>query len=326
MVTHWVDDDVLAYLAEFAEPVAPAERTVFSPGEVLAHARDASGILACMADQVDEAFLGRCPRLKVIGAALKGYDNFDADACARHGVWLTTVPDLLTEPTADLAVALTLDLTRRVTEADRHLREQGFGGWRPQFYGTGLAGSTVGLLGMGEVGRAVARRLGGFGCELLYTDRKALSPAAEERLGARRCSFEDLLRGSDVVIALLPLTDSTHHLIDAKALGLLKRGAYLVNVGRGSVVDEHAVAEALFGGSLGGYAADVFETEDRARADRPDGIAPGLLDHPHTVLTPHLGSAVTASRRDIELTAARQIVQVLSGDPPDHAVNRPRVS
>ncbi|GAA4670153.1 phosphonate dehydrogenase [Amycolatopsis dongchuanensis] len=323
VVTHWVDEDVLAYLRRFAEPVAPEERTVLSRAEVLAQARDASAVLACMADRVDEEFLAACPRLRVISAALKGFDNFDADACAHHGVWLTIVPDLLTEPTADLAVALTLDVTRRVTEADRHVRAHGFAGWRPTFYGSGLTGATVGLLGMGEVGRAVARRLGGFGCALRYADPRPLPPQEERRLGARRLELGDLLATSDIVLALLPLTAETHHLLDAAALARCKPGAYLVNVGRGSVVDEHAVAGALSAGTLAGYAADVFELEDWALPDRPDRIPPALLAHPRTVFTPHLGSAVTAVRREIAFAAARQIEQVLAGERPDHPVNDP---
>lgn len=323
VVTHWVADDVLDYLREFSRPIAPREPTVFSRSEVLAHARDASAILACMADWVDGSFVAACPRLRIISAALKGFDNFDAAACEQHGVWLTIVPDLLTEPTADLAVALTLDVTRRVSEADRDLRVNGFSGWRPVFYGIGLSGATVGLLGMGALGRAVARRLIGFGCHTVYFDAQPLALHEEKTLALRKVGFEELLTMCDIVLALLPLTPNTHHLLSAAAIAQLRPGACLVNVGRGSVVDEQAVAAALIGGQLGGYAADVFEMEDWARADRPQAIPPALLKHPRTVLTPHLGSAVRTVRRDIALTAARQIQQVLSGNRPDHPVNEP---
>ncbi|MGH3560725.1 MAG: NAD(P)-dependent oxidoreductase, partial [Mycobacterium sp.] len=279
---------------------------------------------ACMADKVDGAFLTACPRLQVISAALKGFDNFDTAACERHGVWLTIVPDLLTEPTADLAIALTLDVTRRVSEADRHLRAHRYLGWRPVFYGHGLSSATVGLLGMGALGRAVARRLTVFGCHTVYFDRRPLPPHEENKLAVRRLNFEELLNTCDIVLSLLPLTADTHHLLDAIAIARLRPNAYLVNIGRGSVVDEHAVAAALAAGRLAGYAADVFEMEDWARDDRPREIPRPLLTHPRTVLTPHLGSAVGTVRRDIALMAARQIEQVLSGHRPDHPVNHPR--
>lgn len=325
VVTHWVPEDVLAYLREFSQPVAPHEPTVFSRSEVLAHAGDASAILACMADWVDDSFLAACPRLQVISGALKGFDNFDAMACERRGVWLTVVPDLLTEPTADLAIGLTLDLTRRITEADGHLRTNGFSGWRPAFYGCGLSGATVGVLGMGALGRAAARRLTGFGCRTVYFDQRPLPAHEEDALAVRRLDFEELLETSDIVLCLVPLTESTFHLIDTTAIARLRAGAYLINIGRGSVVDEQAVAAALVSGQLAGYAADVFEMEDWARHERPREIPPTLLAHPRTVLTPHLGSAVGIVRRDIALAAARQIRRVLSGSLPDHPVNRPRV-
>jgi phosphonate dehydrogenase len=156
---------------------------------------------------------------------------------------------------------------------------------------------------MGALGRAVARRLIGFGCHTVYFDAQPLALHEEKTLA---------------VLALLPLTPNTHHLLSAAAIAQLRPGACLVNVGRGSVVDEQAVAAALIGGQLGGYAADVFEMEDWARADRPQAIPPALLKHPRTVLTPHLGSAVRTVRRDIALTAARQLQQVLSGNRPDH--------
>ncbi len=322
-MTHWVPEEVLDYLREFSEPVAPGEQTVFSRSDVLAHARDAAAILACMADRVDESFLAGCPRLRVIGAALKGFDNFDAEACERRGVWLTIVPDLLIEPTADLTIALMLDVARRVTEADRQVRASGFAGWRPVFYGHGLSGTAIGLVGMGALGRAVAKRLAGFGCRAVYADPQSLLPDEEEELGTRQVDLRQLLASSESVVCVLPLTAATYHLIDAAAIARLAPGAYLVNVGRGSVVDEQAVAAALTAGKLAGYAADVFEMEDWSRSGRPKTIPRALLTHPRTVFTPHLGSAVDTVRRDVALAAARQIRQVLTGKRPDHPVNQP---
>jgi phosphonate dehydrogenase len=260
----------------------------------------------------------------VISATLKGYDNFDAAACTRRGVWLTILPDLLTVPTAELAVALILGLTRQLGPADRYVRSGQFTGWRPQFYGTGLAGAAVGILGMGQVGQAAAARLRAFGSRILYYDQRPLDAELARDLGATRLDLAALLGASDVVLVLLPLTDDTVHLLGAAALARMRPGACLVNVGRGSVVDEQAVLAALQAGRLGGYAADVFAMEDWALPGHPARIPPGLLSHPRTLFTPHLGSAVDSVRRDMSLAAARQVEQALRGQRPDHAVNDPR--
>ena len=268
VLTHWVHPETIELLRQKTEVIVNSGKETFSREELLERMKDADAMMAFMPDCVDEAFLQACPKLKVIGAALKGYDNFDVAACTRHKVWLTIAPDLLTVPTAELAVGLMLAITRNMLEGDRHVRSGQFAGWRPELYGTGLYGRTVGIVGMGRVGRAVAERLKGFGMNLLYTDQVTLSVDEEKRLGLRRTDFHTLLECSDMVIPLLPLTADTCHLFDGKVLSEMKRGAYLVNVCRGSVVDEMAVVDALEGGRLAGYAADVFEMEDWIRADR----------------------------------------------------------
>jgi phosphonate dehydrogenase len=328
VVTHWVHPEVADYLASFCDPVLPTadqgDRGVWPAGRVAELAADATGLIVSMADSVDDAFLSRCPRLRVVSATLKGYDNFDADACARRGIWLTILPDLLTAPTAELAAGLIIGIMRRVAEADRHVRGDGFAGWRPRFYGATLRGATTGIVGMGEVGQALAALLAPFGTRIVYHDARRLPAAAEQRLQAARLSLPDLLAGSDVVIALLPLTSGTRRMVGRSALRLMRPGAFLVNVGRGSVVDEEAVAEALDSGRLGGYAADVFAMEDWALPGHPAAIPARLLAHPRTLFTPHLGSAVDGVRREMSLQAARQVQQVLAGQRPDHAVNSPR--
>jgi phosphonate dehydrogenase len=329
VVTHWVHPEVVSYLAGFCQPRVPsATEGVWPAAEVAELAATADGLITCMADTVDDGFLARCPRLRVISATLKGYDNFDADACTRRGVWLTILPDLLTVPTAELAVALILGLARQLGPADRYVRGGQFTGWRPQFYGTGLAGATVGIAGMGQVGQAAAVRLRAFGTRIVYYDERPLDPALAGQLAATRLDLAGLLAASDIVLMLLPLVSeagplNTVRLIDAAALARMRPGAFLVNVGRGSVVDEQAVLAALQAGRLGGYAADVFAMEDWALPGHPAQIAPGLLSHPRTLFTPHLGSAVDSVRRDMSLEAARQVEQALSGQRPDHAVNDP---
>jgi phosphonate dehydrogenase len=326
VVTHWVHPEVADYLAEFCDPVLPAgPGQVFTAETVADLAAGATGLITGMSDQVDEAFLARCPRLRVISATLKGYDNFDAGACARRGVWLAILPDLLTAPTAELAVGLIIGVMRRVAEADREMRQGTFAGWRPRLYGAGLDGATAGIVGMGQVGRAVAQRLSGFGTRIVYCDPRPIPPGALPLTGAEvtRLDWFSLREVSDVVVLALPLTGETRHLLGAEALATMRPGAFLVNVGRGSVVDEDAVADALASGRLGGYAADVFAMEDWALPDRPRRIPPRLLACPRTLFTPHLGSAVDAVRRQMSLEAARQVRQVLRGQRPDHAVNDP---
>ncbi|MGH9000175.1 MAG: NAD(P)-dependent oxidoreductase, partial [Acidimicrobiia bacterium] len=176
----------------------------------------------------------------------------------------------------------------------------------------------------GGVGQAVARCLGGFGAELAYSDPRRLPAHTEAALALRRLPLEPLLAGSDAVVVCAPLLPATVHLIDRHALSQMRPGSVLVNVGRGSVVDETAVAEALAAGHLGGYGADVFEFEDWARPDRPSAVEPRLVACPErTLFTPHLGSAVTDVRRTIELAAARSVLQALAGEAPDGAVNHP---
>lgn len=325
VVTHWVHPEVVSYLAGFCEPAVPSRDQGVWPGPRVAElAAGADGLITCMADTVDAAFLAGCPRLRVISTTLKGYDNFDAAACTRHGVWLTILPDLLTVPTAELTVGLILGLTRQIGAADRYVRSGQFTGWRPQFYGTGLSGSLVGIVGMGQVGRAAATRLRAFGARIAYYDQRPLDAGLARELAATRLDLAGLLASSNVVLVLLPLDEATVRLIDAAALARMRPGAFLVNVGRGSVVDEEAVALALHSGRLGGYAADVFAMEDWALPGHPAQIPAGLLSHPRTLLTPHLGSAVDGVRRQMSLAAARQVQQALSGQRPDHAVNDPQ--
>lgn len=322
VVTHWVHPEVAARLAEFSRPVVPShEEGVWSPAEVRARAADAEGLVVCMADCVDEQLLRACPQLRVVSATAKGYNNIDLEACTSRRVWVTNLADLLTAPTAELVVALMLAVMRRLTEGDAHVRAGRFVGWRPVLYGGSLQGATVGIIGMGRLGRAVAQLVQAFGTAVIYFDREPLPPPRERALGARWVSLTELLTASDVVVPLVPLSGSTYHLLGAEALGRLRPGAFVINAGRGSVVDEQAVAAALEAGRLGGYAADVFAFEDWRCPHRPLGIPEGLRAHPRTVFTPHLGSAVEKARCQMGLAAAEQLRQALAGHRPDGALN-----
>jgi phosphonate dehydrogenase len=329
VVTHWVHPDVTARLAEFCRPAAPSrDQGVWPRAEVLARAREADGLVVGMADRVDAELLAACPRLRVVSGVFKGHNTIDLAACVRRGVLVTVLPELLTAPTAELAVGLTLALRRRLVEGDAWVRSGRHTGWRPHLYGGGLAGATVGIIGMGRIGRAVATRLLGFDVTLVYDDPIPLADPEGRRLGVRRVSRSELLGASDVVVPLVPLTESTRHLLDAEALGRMRPEACVVNVARGSIVDEYAVAEALRDGRLGGYAADVFAFEDTAEdaatgAAASIGVPPDLLTHPRTVFTPHLGSAVDDVRREMGLAAAEQLRDGLAGKYPEGAITPP---
>jgi phosphonate dehydrogenase len=311
VVTHWVHDEVGARLAEAACVEMNPTRETLSRAEVERRCADAFGMMAFMPDTVDQAFLAACPRLKIIACALKGFDNFDVDACRTAGVAISIVPDLLTEPTAELAIGLAIGLQRRVRAGDALVRSGGFAGWRPVLYGAGLDGATVAIIGLGAVGRTIAARLRGFRCRVMGVD-----PAASPPEGVEAATFDLAISTADLIILAAPLTATTRHLIDAAVLRSMKSGTRLVNIGRGSLVDETAVANELESGRLGGYAADVFAFEDWALADRPRTIEARLLAHPNTLFTPHLGSAVEEIRLAIAMRAADNILDAIAGRPP----------
>jgi len=325
VVTNRAFPETLALLAQHATVDANSSAEPWSGETLQAHSRNAAGLLVYMTDRIDRRFFAACPALRIVGAALKGHDNIDIDAATAAGVWVTIVPDLLTAPTAELTIGLMLALSRNIVAGDRSIREQDFRGWRPNFYGAGLSGSTVGIVGLGRIGRAIAERLMPFGCRLIAHDPTVERPPQVLASHLALMDFAALLGEADFVVLALPLAKATQHLINAETIGRMKRGARIINTARGSLVDEAAVAAALADGRLGGYAADVFECEDWARHDRPHCIDPRLraIGAP-TVLTPHLGSAVIDIRREIELAAAKSIVEALAGHEPRNALNKPK--
>ena len=326
VITHRVHEPVKQLLRSQCEIVVNEDVESWPHSRLLELVRDAVGLLAFMPDKIDDAFLAECSRLKVIAAALKGYDNIDVEACTRRGVWLTIVPDLLSAPTAELALALVLGITRNVLAGDRLMRSGKFQGWRPVLYGGGLTGRTVGIVGMGKLGQAFARLLAGFNVKALYYDPVKLGPVQEAILGLTRATFDELLSQSDIIVLMAPLTTGTLHLINAQTILKMKRGVYVVNAGRGSVVEEKVIAQALDEGRVAGYAADTFEMEDIARSDAPQYVNTNLLaNSQRTLFTPHLGSAVDHVRLEIELAAARSILQALAGEKPAGAINEPSV-
>ena len=310
VVTHRAFPATIERLQAAGRVIAPNEERL--PEKDLRDAlRTADALMVFMPDRIDERVLERAPNVSVVAAALKGYDNIDIAACTRRGVRVSIVPDLLTSPTAELSIALMLGLIRHLRAADCFVRSGTFTGWTPRFYGLGLEGKTVGLVGFGAIGRAIARRLQGFDCRLLHCDVHAADTTLSEATPLDR-----LLGGSDVVVLCLPLDGGTLHLIDAARLAQMKPGAFLVNPARGSLVDEHAVVRALESGHLAGYGADTYEMEDFSSPHRPERIPAALLGHPNTLFGAHIGSATIEARQAIELRAADNILDALAGRPP----------
>ena len=323
VITQKVHKEVVDYLEEYCTVTQNESSAPLTRKELMERSSNAQAIMVFMPDMIDDEFLAACPKLRIVGAALKGFDNFDITACTQRGIWFTIVPDLLTTPTADLAVGLLLCLTRHILQGDRYVRSGKFQGWRPHLYGTGLSHATAGIIGMGAVGLEVARRLRAFDIKILCYDVKEISHDVLYRISARVATLNELLRSSDFVFPLVPLLPSTNQMLNRERIALMKSGAYLINVGRGSVVDEVAVTEALASDHLAGYAADVFQSEDWAQGDRPMMIAPELLaQKDRTVFTPHIGSAVKSIRLAIEMDAAHNIVEALQGKPPHGSLNQ----
>ncbi len=320
-ITNRIDDATLAAFAERFEIVANRAEDPWPRDEWERHVARADALVAFMPDTIGEAELRAAPDLQMIACALRGYDNFDVAACSRRGVLVTIVEDLLTVPGAELAIGLAVAAARNVPAGDAVVRGGAFAGWRPHLYGSGLAGANVALVGCGAIGRAIALRLRGWDASLAYWDAVRLAPAVEGSLGLSFRELDELLAAADVAFLALPLTAQTRGIIDAARLRRMRSGCVLVNIARGSLVDERAVAEALARGELGAYAADVFAMEDWALADRPRTIAPDLLAAPRTLFTPHLGSAVTPVRAAIARAALESVAAFFAGDVPPGALN-----
>lgn len=268
---------------------------------------EVEAVVALLTDRIDARFLERSPRLCIVANVAVGVDNVDLAACRARGVVVTNTPDVLTEATADLAFGLLLAASRRIAEGDRLVRAGGFTGWTPTFMlGARVHGTTLGIVGMGRIGQAVARRASGFGMRVLYTQRTRLPPIVEAELGTTFVgALDDLLAQSDSVSIHCPLTPATKHLFDAERLGRMKPGAVLVNTARGPIIDEAALAHALEHGGLAAAGLDVFEEEPR--------VHPALLVRPDVVLAPHIGSADRPTREAMASKAVANVLEVLAG-------------
>ncbi len=275
---------------------------------------EARGLISFLTDRIDAALLDAAPRLAVVANYAVGVNNVDLAAAAARGVWVTNTPGVLTEATAELAVGLMIMLARRLGEGERELRAGRFGTWTPTYLlGDGLTGKTLGIVGYGRIGRAVAVRARSLGMHVVHASHGGHTPADS---GATPVELDTLLAASDVVSLHVPLTPETRHLVGEAQLARMKRTAFLVNTSRGSVVDEAALARALHAGTIAGAGLDVYEDEPC--------VHPDLLTAPRAVLLPHLGSNSREARTAMGRLAARNVAAVLAGREPETPVARGR--
>ncbi len=275
--------------------------------DLLRRVAGADAIVSLLTERIDGEVLDAAgPRLRAVCNVAVGHDNIDLDACRSRGVVATNTPGVLTDATADLAMGLVLMVTRRLGEGERLVRARRPWRWGMfMMLGTGLQGARLGVIGMGQIGTALARRARAFGMTVAYTNRRAVDPAVELELEAVRLPLDELLATSDVVSLHCPSTPETHHLIGADELAAMRPTAFLVNTARGPVVDEAALVAALERGDIAGAALDVFEREPE--------VHEGLLDRDDVVLVPHLGSATVETRTAMAVLAARNALAVLAG-------------
>lgn len=312
-VTYPIPSPGVEMLAEkFDVRVHPAEPQP-DRDAIVAGAAGCRGLLTLVRDRVDVALFDQLPDLRVVANYGVGYDNVDVAEATRRGIVVTNTPDVLTAATADLAMALILAATRRVGEGERLVRSGRPWAWNPtMLLGLELEGATLGIVGMGRIGIAVARRAQGFGLRLVYAE--SVQRPEADAMGAQRMDLAELLATSDIVSIHVALTDETRHLIDEAAFRTMKSTAYIVNTSRGPVIDEAALALALREGRIAGAGLDVYEQEPQ--------VDPALLPLESVVLLPHLGSATTRTRSEMSRVAATNLVAGLGGTRPPNVVNR----
>lgn len=283
--------------------------------ELLRRVAGADAVVSLLTERIDAELLDAAgPQLKVVANVAVGYDNIDVPACTERGIVATNTPGVLTEATADIALGLILAATRRLGEGERLIRSGQAWKWGMFFLlGSSLQGKTLGVVGMGGIGQATARRAKAFGMEIVYQSRSEIDPGIAAELGARRVELDELLAISDIVSLHCPYGPATHHLIGAEQLAAMKSSAYLVNTARGPIVDEAALAAALRDGQIAGAGLDVFENEPT--------VHPGLLELENVVLVPHLGSATVETRTAMAMLAADNALAVLSDERPPARIN-----
>jgi glyoxylate reductase len=315
LITNYVPDDHLEPLLGLAEIIkGPSGGPMCTREEVLALAPELVGIINQHELAVNRELLAAAPKLRIVANVAIGYNNLDIAALDEAGVWASNCPDPFSEPAADHTIALLLAVARRVPESDSYVRS---GQWAKDGFQPGpwdgmlLGGKTIGIVGFGQIGRGVAKRAEAFGMRVIFHNTSGQNDPRYRTLDA-------LLAESDVVSLNCPLVPATRHLLNAQSIALMKRGAIVLNMARGPVIDENALAAALASGHLGGAGMDVAENEPQ--------IHPGLLAQKNVVFSPHIGGGTVESRKQARLTCARNVAEVLQGRMPINPVNRPVIS
>jgi gluconate 2-dehydrogenase len=315
LVARDIPAEVLDLLRQHFEVDANTDDISYTPQQLQAKLQKKVGALTFGGDRIDAALLAVCPQLRVVSNMAVGYNNFDIAACTAAGVLATNTPDVLTETTADFGFALMMAAARRITESEHFLRSGEWKRWTyTMFAGSDVHGSTLGILGMGRIGQAIARRGSlGFGMKVIYHNRSRLAPELEAPLGAHFVAKTTLLRNADHLVLVLPYSAESHHVIGAAELSQMKPTATLTNIARGGIVDDAALAAALRERRIAAAALDVFEGEPQ--------VHPELLTVPNVVLTPHIASATMATRRAMALLAAHNLIEALTGQHPPASIN-----
>ncbi len=305
LVARAVFPQILTLLEQHFDVTANQDDVIWTPEELIHQLQGKQGAFTTGSQRIDAQLLAACPDLKICANMAVGYNNFDLDAMTAAGVLATNTPDVLTETTADFGFALIMATARRMAESERFLRAGLWTSWRyDMFAGSDVHGSTLGILGMGRIGQAIARRgAHGFGMKVIYHNRSRLDAATELACGATLVSKQELLAQSDHLILVLPYSPEAHHAIGAAELAQMKPTATLVNIARGGIVDDAALAAALKQGTIAAAGLDVFEGEPK--------VHPDLLTVPNVVLTPHIASATMPTRLAMAQLAADNLVGFL---------------
>ena len=314
LIAYPLHEDALALARARANVDVHTETTPLTRPALIARLKGRQGLVSLITEIVDDALLAQCPDLRVVSNVAVGYNNVDVAAATRRGVIVTNTPDVLTDTTADFAWALLMAAARQVVGADRYIRSGSWTQWDfGLFLGADIHGKTLGIVGFGRIGRAMARRARGFDMQVVYQDAVAADADTERELRATRVDLANLLRESDFVTLHTPLLPETRLLINASSLQAMKKSAFLINASRGPVVDEGALAQALREGWIAGAALDVFENEPH--------VHPDLLGLSNIVLAPHIGSASHDTRVKMSVLAVENCLAVLEGTRPPTPVN-----
>ena len=310
LVARAVFPQIIELLEEHFEVEANQADETWSKAQLAERLRDKDGAFTTGSDRIDAEVLAACPKLKICANMAVGYNNFDIDAMTAAGVLATNAPDVLTETTADFGFALMMAAARRVTESEHYLRAGKWNKWSyDMFAGADIHGATLGILGMGRIGQGIAKRgAHGFGMKVIYHNRSRLDAALEAQCKASYVSKEELLRTADHLVLVLPYSAESHHTIGAAELALMKRTATLVNIARGGIVDDAALAAALRDKRIAAAGLDVFEGEP--------SVHPDLLTVPNVVLTPHIASASLPTRLAMARLAADNLIAFFQGNKP----------